>query len=283
MKTGARPDEWGEGLVFTLKTLNTKSVGRARKPAEVLPVCLRHNLRSGNATHRHRFPIDTSRTPLNEVLAGPSCPEVGEELVAHILDELGLTPGRVDSIMGIELVFQPPDGADHLRFWTCCLEWTRRRYQHLLSAVIHRDQRRPHMHALVLAVVGGRLDGNAMTSGANRALHQKRDFLACVRAELGLRPDRKVKTLADLAVSPGCGPKNAAQAARRDAALVRSAGEHWAGQGMGVRGHGGAVLPAANPHAHAEPATPLLRSLPGASSSGRVAALMALVMGRAAQ
>jgi len=265
-------DKMETGLVFKGKTLNTKTVGRASTPGEVLAVCLAHNLRQSNEDHRHRRPIDPSRTPLNEVLRGSKCLAVAVELAVNILEELGMQPPRRrDIIMAIELVFQPSAGADTPEFWTECLSFVDVRYEHVVSAVVHRDQLRPHMHVLALAVANGSLSGNVMTAGVNRFFNQKRDFMAHMREKLGLRPDRKVKTkvktLADLAVSPGRGPKTKAQADRRDAALVRqhAAESHRVEVGMGVDGHGGSASVTGNPHAHlhAHPkaSTPLLRSI----------------------
>lgn len=256
------PAKWGAGLRFGAKALNTKSVSRAKAPDEVLSVCLAHNLRQGNEKHRHRSPIDPARTALNQVIHGPACLVAAEGKAASTLAELGAAPRRADSIMGLELVLQPPDGADTPAFWSACMAWVTGRYEHVLSAVVHLDQERPHMHVLVLAVANGRLDGNYLTAGKNRFTRQRLDFLAFIRDTLGLRPDRKVKTLTDTALSTGRGPKTRAAADRSDAALLRrtAAAASRAEMGMGVGGHGGSELATTNHHAHHETATPLLRS-----------------------
>ena len=259
----SHPDTWGAGLRFGAKALNTKSVKRARTPDEVLAVCLAHNLRSGNDGHRHRKRIDSAKTCTNQVLHGAACPVAAASQAADTLASLGIEPRRADAIVGLELVFQPPDGADAPAFWVACLAWVSLGYEHVISAVVHRDQLRPHMHVLVLAVRGGRLDGNAMTSGQCRFAIQRRAFMAYMRSELGLRPDRKVKTLAELAVSTGRGPKTRAQAERSDRALLQRAttGPASARLGMGVDGHGGWHRQDTDPHAQPETPTPLLRGL----------------------
>lgn len=256
------PDLWGAGLRFGAKALNVKTVARAATPADVLRVCLAHNLRSGNEDHRHRSRIDKTRAAMNEVLHGPACPDTAAELAINVLSELGIKPPRRDSIMAVELVFQPPDRADTPAFWSVCLAWSGIRYRHIVSAVVHRDQSRPHMHLIALAVADGRLAGNDLTSGPNRFVLQRRAFMAHVRDTLGLRPDRPVKTLADLVVSTGKGPKTRAAAARRDSELMRSTGAAWirCTVGMGVDGHGGRAPETVNPHAHPKTPTPLLRS-----------------------
>lgn len=248
-------DGWGAGLKFGAKALNTKSVARAEAPGDVLPVCLAHNLRQGNQTHRHRSRIDPARTRLNEVLAGPDSLDVAVPLVRDTLEAMGIEPKRKDAIMGIELVFQPPPGADHGAFWAECLRWAHGRFEHVVSAVVHHDQKRPHMHVLVLAVCAGRLAGNEMTAAPNRPKQRRADFMAHMRRTLGLRPDRKVKTLAELAVSTGKGPKTHAQAARRDAALIRNAQPTSKPDdvGKGVHGLGGSTYEQSNPHSPQPP------------------------------
>jgi hypothetical protein len=259
------PDAWAPGLRLRLKALNVKTVTRAADPGDVLPVCLSHNLRTGNDDHRHRSRIDPARTAANEVLRGPTFPLVAAELVRSVLDELGVVPARRDTIMGIEAVIQAPEGADTPTFWAECLRWVESRYQHIVSAVVHRDQSRPHIHVIALAVAGGKLAGNTLTSGAGRFTLQKRDFLTHMRDRLGLRPDRPVKTLAALALTTGKGAKTHAAAARRDAKLNREAGADWRREtlGMGVDGHGGSeteCVETSNPHAHKKSEPPLLRT-----------------------
>lgn len=257
-------DAWAPGLRIRLKTLSTKTVTRATDPGEVLLVCLSHNLRSGNDDHRHRSRVDPTRTYANEVLRGPACPKVAGELVRAILDELGIVPPRRDAIMGIEAVVQPPDGADTPAFWKVCLSWFDSRYQHIVSAVVHRDQLRPHMHVIALAVVGGRLAGHALTSGVNRVMSQRRDFLAHVFAELGLRPNRTSDPLTALALSTGKGSKTAAAAAARDDKLARKTGTDWE-RGRAcmavatVDVHGGLSIETGDRHAHGKDGPPLLR------------------------
>lgn len=259
------PDEWGAGLWFAGKALNVKTVRRAADFGEVLPVALAHNLRQGNESHRHRSPIDPTRRGLNEVLRGSASLPVAVELARGIFDELGIVHARADAIAGIELVFQPPDGHDKPAFWSACLAWVDARYQHIVSAAVHRDQKRPHLHVIALAVAGGKLAGNTLTSGAGRFTIQRREFMAHVFATLGLRPNRRaVDPLKKLALSTGKGARTAAGAASRDAKLTREAGADWKRHDvcMGVGVHGGLSVATGNPHAHPERQPPYCAVLP---------------------
>ena len=238
-----RPDAWPEGLNAGIKTLNTTRMTRAKTPAEVLPVALAHNLRDGNEDHRHRSPIDPDRKPMNTVLRGPERAAVGAELAQGILDELGITPPRVTSIMAVEIVVQPPDGWDAPAVWLAALEYIDSLYEHVLSAVVHRDQKRPHMHVIALAVAGGRLCGDDLTSGKRGLVRQRVDLLHHLRDTLGLRADRaapKLDPRTKLALTSGKGPKTHAAAARRDAELARLNAEA-AEMGIAVAGHSGSA------------------------------------------
>lgn len=260
-------DDWKPGLRFSVKALNTRSVKRASHPGDVLPVCLAHNLRQGNEDHRHRRRIDPNRSRLNEVWAGPDRLDVAIALVHDTLDALDIAPRRCDAIMGVELVFQPPYGIDLRPFWAACMTWAQSRYEHIVSATVHHDQKRPHMHVLALAISGGRLAGNEMTASPYRPKQRRADFMAFMREALGLRPDRKVKTLGDLAASPGKGPKTKAEAEKRDARLSHSGPD----VGMGVRGLGGSQPEPINPHS---PQPPVIAHL---SHHDKVHLLWALV------
>jgi len=247
------PDHWPPGLHFAGKRLNVKTVRRAADFGEVLPVALAHNLREGNEAHRHRSPIDPTRRGANEVLRGPAGLSVAVELARGIFDELGIFPARADAIAGLELVFQPPDGADTPAFWSECLAWVDARYQHVVSAIVHRDQKRPHLHVLALAVAGGKLAGNDLTAGSNQFPIQRREFLAHIFATLGLRPNRRAADpLKRLALSTGKGARTAAGAASRDAKLTRDAGTEWKRPDVciGVEVHRGSPVEGTDPYAH---------------------------------
>ena len=224
------PDEWKPGLYYCGRAGNTKKVRRAGDcPLDVPLVILRHNLRLDNQGHRHRSFIDPDRTRLNSILRGPAHPSIGHEIALSILDELGLTPKRRDQIITIELVIQPPDGLDELWFWESAIEFIESRYQHIISAVVHRDQKRPHMHVVCLAVQHGEWAGNELSSGINKFTRQRIYFLDWMRTRHGLRVAHKISAkmpgadpLATLAEKAGAGDR------RRDGMGV---------DGMGVAPH----------------------------------------------
>jgi len=217
-------DAWPEGLNVAFKSLSCRTVRRAKDAPDVLRVVASHMLRMGNAGHRHRSPIDTQRTPFNSVLLGPTDPE--SVVLASLMEfeRAGAKlPRRADGVIGFEMVAQAPAGADDARFWACTVRWLRDTYPVPLLAVVHRDQRTPHLHAVVLALLDGKPAGRKMQCGAFGFPALRRSFFNRVREELDLRADRPRRTLAELAASPGKGPQTHAEAARRDLEELRRA------------------------------------------------------------
>lgn len=219
------PDHWAPGLRASFSTLSRKKVSRAVDPIDVLRVALRHNLRQQNTDHRHRGAIDSARTPLNRVVVGPAAPEVAVQIAESVFDAFDIAlPSRVDGVVAIELVIQAPSVCDETAFWDACLQWTRATFQHVLSAVVHHDQKRAHMHVLILPVLDGRLAGSELQRGDYGRPRLNASLLQHLRGVLNIRADRPGKSLEALALSAGKGPKTHAEAARRDAALMRATG-----------------------------------------------------------
>lgn len=213
-------DKWPEGLQIGFKSLSQKTVSRATSVHEVVAVCARHNLRKNNEGHRHRRPIDPERTRRNWVLEGEACPEAVAAAACGTVAALGLTyPRRVDAVAAFEVVIQPPNGFDTVEFWGAAMEWVHSRYEHVLSAVVHRDQKRPHAHIVALPVLGGRLAGREMQRERWGVPRLRHEFLVHMREAQGLCPGVQESPLTKWALSSGSGPVSHEVAALRDAAL----------------------------------------------------------------
>lgn len=160
-------------------------------------------------------------------------PEEGSRQARQEFDTLGIAPSRWDNIAAIEIVVQAPDGWDRGEFWSECLTWVRREFDHVLSAVVHRDQANLHMHVIMLAIANGKkLDGGALTNGDNSLPMRRRRFMAYMRLTLGLRHDRSTskakKSMTAIFTSPGKGTRRHEEAERSDAEFVRLASKKWA-------------------------------------------------------
>lgn len=225
-------DDWGPGLHYGHKALSAWSVKRAKDFYEVIEVALQHNLRIGNEKHRHRSPPDPARKHLNSVLVGPGTPEEGSRQAQQEFDALGIAPLRWDNIPAVESVYQSPAGWDCDEFWRVALNFAQSAFGPVLSAVVHRDQAVAHMHVITLAIADGKLAGAVLTSGGNSLSARRCRFMAHMRAELGLRPDRSPtkpkKSMTAIFTSPGNGPRRHDEAERLDAEFVRLAPKKWA-------------------------------------------------------
>lgn len=190
------PDDFADGLEFGIKSLSRGGVKRAVDGPDVIRVAMQHNLRVGNEDHRHRSRIDGHRTHLNTVLFGADSPGRVAQLAQLEVARLGAAwPSRINGVVAFEMVLQPPEGADVPEFWDECLSWVSQTFEHVLSGVAHRDQKRPHGHFIVLAIMGGRFDGRGLQRGDFGAPKLRRDFFAHIREKLGLRNDRPERLL----------------------------------------------------------------------------------------
>lgn len=217
---GRAVDEWPEGQNIAIKSLSARSVGRAADASEVVLICARHNLRQNNGGHRHRSRIDPAKKPMNSVLEGGDCPDAVAAQAASILAGFGLTyPARVDAVAAFEMVIQPPSWGDTVEWWRAAMQWVHGKYQHVLSAVVHRDQRRPHGHVLVLAVMGGALAGRSLQRGG-WAFRTLRASFGAHMASAAPKAAPRVDALTRLALTAGRGPKTMEAATRRDSALA---------------------------------------------------------------
>jgi hypothetical protein len=218
---GERVDSWPPGLNISISQKSERTVKRAsgKGAKEVVAVCARHNLRANNAGHRHRSKVDPARSSFNSILAGKGCPEDVANEAAELLENFGVQLRRVDAVVAFELVIQPPDACDSVEWWCKAMQWVYAKYEHVLSAVVHRDQARVHAHVLVLAVQGGRHAGRDMQRGrwAFRTLRVSFGHHMGAPAQ-----EPKDGPITRLALTAGKGPKTHEEAARRDAGLMRN-------------------------------------------------------------
>lgn len=134
----------------------------------------RHNLRK----LPKQAQIDSSRSKLNLLLAGPAEPKAVVQTVVALMAEAGLKKLRKDAVRLIEaLVSLPPNWrGDQVGFFRDDLAWLARWFEGapIVSATVHLDETNPHMHVLVLPLRNGRMQGSALVGNWNRiqAMHR---------------------------------------------------------------------------------------------------------------
>lgn len=139
-----------KGQGYTARPGRGKSLGRG-----VLTVALRHNLRHSMPGHPSPKGVDATLTHRNEVVMGGATPEEVMQSYDAALAAKGISkPTRKDAWLAIEVVFGTHPGMkDPNGYLRACAEWLGRATgAPVVSAVIHRDQSTPHLHAIVVPV-----------------------------------------------------------------------------------------------------------------------------------
>jgi hypothetical protein len=170
------------------------------KSANRLRVAAKHNLREISSEVYEGGRIDPERIGLNRVLIGPTTSQgvmdlhkqlFAEAQVGKIKKDGSRTKVRDDAVIAIEFMVSIPPGVveDEDRFFAEVPAWIKQRYGvPVLSATVHRDEAKPHMHCLVLPVKDGCLVGSGLI-GVYADMHA--DFHRVVAAKHGL--SRKVR------------------------------------------------------------------------------------------
>ena len=180
--------------------LAVKSIGLSRqggrKPS-TLAGAARHNLREIQAELGAHSHIDSSRTHLNEVLAGPNDAASVVQLANALIVGAGLQTSRLrkDFCQAVEIVFSlPPNtGVDTRAFFQRCVEWAAGRFgaEAVLSAVAHYDEGAPHAHVLISPLVDGKLRGSGLiTRKPLSALRKSFEVLVARPFKLTMPPTR---------------------------------------------------------------------------------------------
>lgn len=129
------------------------STAKEHKPCTRL-TALRHNHRELQAELGCAGDIDASRCHLNIVLAGHTS---AGECEAHALALFNGAKLKRNHMQALEIVFSLPHdtGIDVREYFGACLAWAKTYHAlPVLSAVVHLDQGKPHMHLLLLPIDG---------------------------------------------------------------------------------------------------------------------------------
>jgi hypothetical protein len=171
-----------------------KSIGQSTcngRKASTLLGASRHNKRQIQAEQGARSHIDTTRTPENEVIAGPLTPGEVDALARALMADAGVGKLRKNCAQAIEIVFSLPAATqiDARSYFQRCTDWAGEQFgeSNILSSDIHRDEPPSvHCHVLVLPLLNGKMQGSVLISKpATRVL--TKSFFEAVAAQFGLR------------------------------------------------------------------------------------------------
>lgn len=155
------------------------------KDANKLFLAAGHNLRMDGRSPVH---IDSNRSHLNVILRGADSvagiTQKSDELMAGVLKK-----PRKDFVRWLEVIISLPSGTriDEPAFFEDAVVWAEVFFEvPILSAVIHNDEEKPHVHLLMLPLFHGRMIGSALFK-PNRYWVRHTDFNAKVGRRYGLR------------------------------------------------------------------------------------------------
>ena len=157
---------------------------------------LKHNKRTLQKERGAGLHIDVTRTPLNYSLTEGSDPIAISRHAKAQMQYAGIEKPRKNGVMAVEIVFSLPidrHSQDTKPFFKDSYEWTHKTFiGELLSFDVHLDESAPHAHAVILPLVDGKMQGNAMMGGTGNLYRLRNLFHKEVAGRYGLsRSDRK--------------------------------------------------------------------------------------------
>lgn len=162
------------------------------KGSGIVRAAAAHNKRAIQAELGAGSSICAARSILNECLAGPSQPEQVAQRARSMMEASAAIPRRKDAVRAIEFVVSlaPDHGIDDRALFVDAVAWLGARFggaDNILSADIHRDEAAPHLHVLLLPLIGGKMQGSDAMGGRAKLAALHADFHAQVATPYGLK------------------------------------------------------------------------------------------------
>ena len=160
-----------------------------------------HNLRRIPAEVKTFNHIDPKLSHLNIELV-PLGDEQLEQRVIKLVIEAGIDPNkgvnkRFDKAYAIEWMFTTTHGfqCDFASMYLECLDWLRLRYPScpIAHAVIHYDENTPHLHVVMVPVIGSRLPSSNVLGYKGVCRKRNEDLYSCVGYKYGLTSSQHLK------------------------------------------------------------------------------------------
>lgn len=160
------------------------------KGGGIVLAAARHNLREIQAELGAGGTIDPTRMQLNVVMHGPGDAADVAALAKARMQAASVGKLRKDAVQAIELVFSLPPCTvvDTSRYFAECLAWAGARFgaDNVLSAVAHHDEAAPHMHVLLLPLVGNKMAGSELVGNRRTLADMQAAFHSTVASHHGL-------------------------------------------------------------------------------------------------
>jgi hypothetical protein len=200
------------GETITYVIYNVGSIGLStrcgRKPCTLLWAA-RHNLRKIAVDLTFNSAIDSSRSNLNVVLAGPTSPEEVAALAKHQIDACCKHKRKLrrDHVQAVEILISLSKDLEggSVSFFQACLEWIQKRFGPVavLSAIVHYDETKPHMHVLISPIIDGRVNGSRLINRQS-LIDQKNEFSKDVAEKFNVQLPRAKLTKVEQRQATNC-------------------------------------------------------------------------------
>ena len=158
---------------------------------------LKHNLRLIKAElhPNSSSPINPRRSYLNKILKGKATPEEVVEYTEQLMRNANAKIIRKDMIRGIELVFSIPRNLD-IDVDACFKDfvlWVESYFSGMpiLSAISHFDEGSPHIHVIILPLIGDRLKGRDVMGGLSKIYEMRNSCQAAIGSKYGIVLQKK--------------------------------------------------------------------------------------------
>lgn len=170
------------------------AVLRAKKltGAGIIRVAAAHNKRTIQSEVGAGGSIDGRRSHRNECLAGAQDPELCAVLAKRLMEAAGIRKLRKDAVRAIEFIVSLAPGQCEQEdvFFRHAMNWLSDRFggsSNIIAADIHRDEASPHLHLLLLPLLGGRMVGSDALGGRAKLREMQAAFYEAVCAPYGLQ------------------------------------------------------------------------------------------------
>lgn len=152
---------------------------------------LKHNRRELQAERGTPANIDASRSHLNYALHGNGDAQTIATHAKVQMLKAGIESPRKNGVMAVEVLFSLPierHQQDTRPFFNDCYQWVKVTFcaGELLSFDVHLDEAAPHAHALILPLVNGKMQGNAMMGNKGNLTRIDNLFFNQVACRYGL-------------------------------------------------------------------------------------------------
>ncbi len=151
---------------------------------------LKHNKRAIYAERGSLAHINSDRSALNYSLVDSRLPEEIAREAKILMLSAEIDRPRSNQVMAVEIIFSLPTERhkqDTSQFFFDCFKWVKSTFLGtLLSFDVHLDESAPHAHALILPLIEGKMQGNAMIGGKGNLTRINNLFHSGVAHQYGL-------------------------------------------------------------------------------------------------